>query len=55
MVARVVSWLRRSTLVFDWHNFGYTILGLHLSPSPIFLLNTHTHLAYHIMQLITLT
>ncbi|KAM0937713.1 putative chitobiosyldiphosphodolichol beta-mannosyltransferase [Dioscorea sansibarensis] len=25
---KLSSWLRRSSLVIDWHNFGYTLLGL---------------------------
>ncbi|GAO47109.1 putative beta-1,4-mannosyltransferase [Saitoella complicata NRRL Y-17804] len=30
LVARIACWLRGSRLVIDWHNFGYTILGLKL-------------------------
>ncbi|KAI8049736.1 hypothetical protein BDF22DRAFT_698422 [Syncephalis plumigaleata] len=30
VVARLVAGLRRSRLIIDWHNFGYTILGLNL-------------------------
>ncbi|XP_017699336.2 UDP-glycosyltransferase TURAN isoform X3 [Phoenix dactylifera] len=25
---KLSSWLRRSTFIIDWHNFGYTLLGL---------------------------
>ncbi|MEM7144372.1 MAG: glycosyltransferase [Verrucomicrobiota bacterium] len=28
MVARVVTWLRGARLVVDWHNIGWTILGM---------------------------
>jgi beta-1,4-mannosyltransferase len=28
LIVQLVSWLRCSRLVIDWHNFGYTILGL---------------------------
>ncbi|KAF3920219.1 hypothetical protein AA313_de0206642 [Arthrobotrys entomopaga] len=30
VVARIVAFLRNSRLVIDWHNFGYSILGLKL-------------------------
>ncbi|KAI9596013.1 hypothetical protein BDF19DRAFT_439365 [Syncephalis fuscata] len=29
-IARLVAYLRYSRLIIDWHNFGYTILGLNL-------------------------
>ncbi|KAK9269515.1 hypothetical protein L1049_001290 [Liquidambar formosana] len=30
------SWLRRSAFIVDWHNFGYTLLGLSLGRSSRF-------------------
>jgi beta-1,4-mannosyltransferase len=35
VVAKVVSVLRGQKLVTDWHNFGYTILGMKLGGHPI--------------------
>jgi len=32
LVCYIVSLLRNSHLVVDWHNYGYTILGLTLGP-----------------------
>lgn len=32
-VARLVSFLRNTRLVIDWHNFGYSILALRLGPT----------------------
>ncbi|KAI0580022.1 Chitobiosyldiphosphodolichol beta-mannosyltransferase [Pyrenophora tritici-repentis] len=32
-VASLVCFLRRTDLVIDWHNFGYTILAMKLSPT----------------------
>lgn len=32
-VAQFACWLRGSLLIIDWHNFGYTLLGLTLRPS----------------------
>jgi len=29
-VAMVVCWLRGCRLLIDWHNYGYTIMGLSL-------------------------
>ena len=34
-VAHVVAVLRSSKLIIDWHNFGYTILGLSLGQSHL--------------------
>jgi beta-1,4-mannosyltransferase len=33
LVAALISFFRRSRLVIDWHNFGYSILALRLGPS----------------------
>lgn len=30
VVCRLVTWLRKTRLVIDWHNFGYSILALRL-------------------------
>ncbi|KAK6915834.1 hypothetical protein RJ641_018695 [Dillenia turbinata] len=30
------SWLRRSTFIVDWHNFGYTLLSLSLGRTSLF-------------------
>eukprot|EP00245_Coleochaete_scutata_P006165 TRINITY_DN2035_c0_g1_i2.p2 TRINITY_DN2035_c0_g1~~TRINITY_DN2035_c0_g1_i2.p2 ORF type:complete len:156 (+),score=12.66 TRINITY_DN2035_c0_g1_i2:114-581(+) len=30
MVVQFVCWLRGASMVIDWHNFGYTLLGLQL-------------------------
>ncbi|CAB4399266.1 UDP-Glycosyltransferase/glycogen phosphorylase [Rhizophagus irregularis] len=30
MIVQFVCWLRSTNLIIDWHNFGYTILGLRL-------------------------
>ncbi|RIA81409.1 Glycosyltransferase Family 33 protein [Glomus cerebriforme] len=30
MIVQFVCWLRSTKLIIDWHNFGYTILGLRL-------------------------
>eukprot|EP00897_Mesotaenium_endlicherianum_P010120 jgi/Mesen1/9136/ME000058S08636 len=32
-VVQLACWLRGAALVIDWHNFGYTLLGLTLGPS----------------------
>lgn len=32
LVVRVVAALRRSRLVIDWHNYGFTLLGMSLGP-----------------------
>lgn len=32
-VARAICFLRRTRLIIDWHNFGYSILALRLGPS----------------------
>ena len=43
VVARVVCSLRSARLVIDWHNLGYTLLALRLSPShPL----VHVHRLY---------
>ncbi|KAF2711439.1 glycosyltransferase family 33 protein [Pleomassaria siparia CBS 279.74] len=31
-IAAVVCWIRNTSLVIDWHNFGYSILALKLGP-----------------------
>ncbi|KAF2012276.1 glycosyltransferase family 33 protein [Aaosphaeria arxii CBS 175.79] len=31
-IATIVSFIRNTNLVIDWHNFGYSILGLKLGP-----------------------
>jgi len=28
MVVLYAAWVRRSKVIIDWHNFGYTILAL---------------------------
>ncbi|KAG5545930.1 hypothetical protein RHGRI_018182 [Rhododendron griersonianum] len=33
---KFASWLRRSTFIVDWHNFGYTLLALSLGRSSLF-------------------
>ncbi|EPS39883.1 hypothetical protein H072_6311 [Dactylellina haptotyla CBS 200.50] len=33
IVSRIVAFLRNSRLVIDWHNFGYSILGIKLGDS----------------------
>ncbi|CAG8603739.1 2659_t:CDS:2 [Diversispora eburnea] len=30
MIVQFICWLRQTNLIIDWHNFGYTILGLRL-------------------------
>ncbi|KAG9155386.1 hypothetical protein Leryth_017914 [Lithospermum erythrorhizon] len=35
VAAKWASWLRRSAFIIDWHNFGYTLLGLSLGRSNI--------------------
>ncbi|KAJ2809288.1 mannosyltransferase [Coemansia guatemalensis] len=32
-VARVGAWLTGARLIIDWHNYGYTLLGIKLGPS----------------------
>ncbi|KAL5706730.1 chitobiosyldiphosphodolichol beta-mannosyltransferase [Ranunculus cassubicifolius] len=36
LAVRWASWLRGSSVVIDWHNFGYTLLGLSLGRSSPF-------------------
>jgi beta-1,4-mannosyltransferase len=36
VVVKLASWLRRSTFIVDWHNFGYTLLALSLGRRSIF-------------------
>ncbi|EPS62055.1 hypothetical protein M569_12737, partial [Genlisea aurea] len=36
IVVKFASWLRKSALVVDWHNFGYTLLALSLGSRSIF-------------------
>eukprot|EP00033_Pygsuia_biforma_P003110 GCRY01003417.1.p1 GENE.GCRY01003417.1~~GCRY01003417.1.p1 ORF type:complete len:447 (-),score=70.21 GCRY01003417.1:42-1382(-) len=36
MVAKIVSKIKHSTLIIDWHNYGFTILGLRLGPSSLY-------------------
>ncbi|KAJ2806086.1 mannosyltransferase [Coemansia helicoidea] len=33
LVVRVCAWLTGARLIIDWHNYGYTILGLSLGPA----------------------
>ncbi|KAJ2365046.1 mannosyltransferase [Coemansia sp. RSA 2610] len=33
LVARVCAWLTGARLVIDWHNYGFTILGMKLGPT----------------------
>ncbi|CAN6467419.1 unnamed protein product [Victoria cruziana] len=35
IVVKFASWLRHSAYVIDWHNFGYTLLGLSLGRSHV--------------------
>ncbi|XP_031498799.1 UDP-glycosyltransferase TURAN isoform X1 [Nymphaea colorata] len=35
IVVKFASWLRRSAYVIDWHNFGYTLLGLSLGRNHV--------------------
>ena len=35
VAVKFASWLRRSSFIIDWHNFGYTLLGLSLGRSNI--------------------
>ncbi|RHZ65794.1 hypothetical protein Glove_311g67 [Diversispora epigaea] len=30
MIVQFICWLRQTNLIIDWHNFGYTVLGLRL-------------------------
>ena len=30
MIARIVATLRQAKLIIDWHNFGYSVLGIKL-------------------------
>ncbi|CAM6097512.1 unnamed protein product [Calypogeia fissa] len=32
-VVRLACWFRKASFVIDWHNFGYTLLGLSLGPN----------------------
>ncbi|CAG8518521.1 4343_t:CDS:2 [Scutellospora calospora] len=38
MIVQFVCWARQTNLIIDWHNFGYTILGIRLGQ------DTHAHL-----------
>ncbi|XP_057372752.1 chitobiosyldiphosphodolichol beta-mannosyltransferase-like [Daphnia carinata] len=42
----LISRLRRSQLIIDWHNYGYTIMGLVIGPNHIL-----TRISYHIEAL----
>ncbi|KAJ2615599.1 mannosyltransferase [Coemansia sp. RSA 1365] len=34
-VARVSAWLTGARLIIDWHNYGYTLLGIKLGPTHL--------------------
>ncbi|CAG8689807.1 16446_t:CDS:10 [Funneliformis mosseae] len=36
MIVQTVCWLQSTKLIIDWHNFGYTILGLRLGQNSLF-------------------
>ncbi|KAJ1734666.1 mannosyltransferase, partial [Coemansia biformis] len=33
LVARTCAWLMGARLIIDWHNYGYTVLGMALGPA----------------------
>ncbi|CAG8663949.1 10738_t:CDS:2, partial [Acaulospora morrowiae] len=35
MITQFVCWVRQTNLIIDWHNFGYTILGLRLGKDSL--------------------
>ncbi|XP_077239802.1 UDP-Glycosyltransferase superfamily protein isoform X2 [Tasmannia lanceolata] len=41
IAVNLASWWRKSTFVVDWHNFGYTLLGLSLGRSHLLVKTYH--------------
>jgi beta-1,4-mannosyltransferase len=35
LLARIAAWLRRARFIIDWHNFGFSMLGMRLGPSHV--------------------